>query len=186
MSILGDVDGDGHADYAVAGLRVPASPARATAERARYVECTSGQTGERLWTLEIPPPPPLGAKITFYSRTSDSVPNDLRDGTRLQPLHDVDGERISAEELTALDLASALALPCETRASCCPESGLAVVYSGKDRSPMCGVWGLPGTFRNVGLDVAGLPDVNGDGAPELVVSAKEGTFFFRFVTNEER
>ena len=75
----------------------------------------------------------------------------------------------AAPDLSKLSLAQALALPSNP---CCMsyESGCLLVYSGRTRSVIWGVFGMPGTMQGIGFQACALPDVSGDGHPDLVVA----------------
>lgn len=60
-----------------------------------------------------------------------------------------------------------------------PEAGSALVYSGKTRAIVAGVFGAPGkNLVGVGLEIAALPDVNGDGALDFAVVDGHGLHAF--------
>lgn len=44
------------------------------------------------------------------------------------------------------------------------------VYSGRTRKVLMGIWGEPFSREGLGWEVTALPDVNCDGAPDLLVA----------------
>jgi hypothetical protein len=58
------------------------------------------------------------------------------------------------------------------------ESGVAVVYSGRTHQAIFGVWAPPGSRKGLGLEVAALPDINGDGCPDIIVSDEDTAYVF--------
>lgn len=81
-------------------------------------------------------------------------------------------------DVTKLTLDQAIALESQPWCSFTWESGCAVVYSGRTRKAIFGVWAPPGSRQGLGLEVAALPDVNGDGAPDLIVADGSSAFAF--------
>jgi len=60
-----------------------------------------------------------------------------------------------------------------------PEAGAAVVYSGRTREAIFGVWGVGSGFVGVGAEVLTLPDVDGDGAADVLVGGSRNAYVFR-------
>jgi hypothetical protein len=58
------------------------------------------------------------------------------------------------------------------------ESGCALVFSGRTREILFGVFGEPGSMAGIGLDVAPIPDIGGDGLPDLVVTDESHAYVF--------
>jgi hypothetical protein len=51
-----------------------------------------------------------------------------------------------------------------------PESGCAIVYSGRTQRPIFGVWAPADSGVGLGLALLALPDISGDGAPDVLVA----------------
>jgi hypothetical protein len=58
------------------------------------------------------------------------------------------------------------------------ESGCVLVYSGRTREVLWGLWCRPGTMDGVGFHVAAVRDVSGDGYADLVVTDSDGASVF--------
>lgn len=87
------------------------------------------------------------------------------------------GTIVELEALRNMPLEEALAI--ESRpTSMTSESGALRVVSGRTRRPIWGVWGRPGTQDSIGFSVCAIPDISGDGAPDLVVGGVHRTFVF--------
>jgi hypothetical protein len=84
---------------------------------------------------------------------------------------------VELETLRHMTLEEALVI--ESRPmSMASESGALRVVSGRTRRPIWGVWGRPGTQDSIGFSVCSIPDISGDGAPDLVVGGSTSTFVF--------
>jgi hypothetical protein len=51
-----------------------------------------------------------------------------------------------------------------------PESGCAIVYSGRTQRPIFGVWAPADSGEGLGRALLALPDISGDGAPDVLVA----------------
>jgi hypothetical protein len=76
-----------------------------------------------------------------------------------------------------MTLVQALSIPART-GDCAWFSGCAVVYSGLTHEPLFGAWGPSGSMKGLGLAVCALPDLNGDGRPELLVTDEDTAYVF--------
>lgn len=83
-----------------------------------------------------------------------------------------------ADDVTRMTLVEAVRVESYPTNAWSWESGCAVVYSGRTREPIFGVWGAPGSRNGLGLEVAALPDVDGDGAPDLIVTDESSAYAF--------
>ena len=81
-------------------------------------------------------------------------------------------------DLRPLTLAQAAKLESQPWCAFTWESGCAVVYSGRTHELIWGAWAQPGTRRGLGLQMATMPDVNGDGLPELMVTDEDIAYVF--------
>ena len=57
-------------------------------------------------------------------------------------------------------------------------SGCALLYSGRSQEVLWGVFGRPGSYRCIGHEMAALPDVSGDGYPDLIVTGNSEAYVF--------
>jgi hypothetical protein len=81
-------------------------------------------------------------------------------------------------DLSKLSLQDALKLASDPWCAFTWESGCAVVYSGRTREVIFGVWAEPGSREGLGVAVCPLPDLTGDGLPDVLVA--NGTTAFAF------
>lgn len=81
-------------------------------------------------------------------------------------------------DVRKLTLAQAAKLESQPWCAFAWESGCAVVYSGCTREVLFGVWALPGSRQGLGLEIAPLPDVNGDGSPDILITDGSNAFAF--------
>lgn len=81
-------------------------------------------------------------------------------------------------DVRKLTLAQAAQLESQPWCAFMWESGCAVVYSGRTREVLFGVWALPGSRQGLGLEIAPLPDVNGDGNPDILITDGANAFAF--------
>ncbi|MFN0244301.1 MAG: integrin alpha [Planctomycetota bacterium] len=84
------------------------------------------------------------------------------------------------ETLRAIPLARAAKLESNPYGGWC--SGAALIFSGRTRKPILGVFGDPGDAGGlgdrIGLAMAPLPDINGDGSPDIAIASGERIYFF--------
>lgn len=85
------------------------------------------------------------------------------------------GTPVILEELT---LKEALKLPSRPWSAFTPESGCLWIVSGRTREVMLGIYGKPGSREGIGLNTTSVPDVSGDGWPDLVVSGYHWNYVF--------
>lgn len=85
---------------------------------------------------------------------------------------------IDLDRLRGLTLTEARKLTSSPRSMMESESGCLLVISGRTRRPMWGVWGRPGTLDGMGRSACAIPDVSGDGHPDLVVGGSEACYVF--------
>jgi hypothetical protein len=82
------------------------------------------------------------------------------------------------DSLRGLTLERALALQSAPWCAFTWESGAAWVYSGRTRQVIMGVWGDPGSRQGMGLNGSPVPDLDGDGWPEIAVVDGKGAHVF--------
>lgn len=83
-----------------------------------------------------------------------------------------------AVDLEGLTLPEAVALPSRPWCAFTWESGCAWVLSGRSREVIMAVYGEPGSRDGMGLAMSPLPDLSGDGHPDLAVTAADGVHVF--------
>jgi hypothetical protein len=88
-------------------------------------------------------------------------------------------QELDPPDLRSMTLAAALALESEPWCAMTFESGAAWVYSGRTRRVIMGVWGRPGSMQGMGLGGARIPDLDGDGWPEIAVVDGSSAHVFR-------
>ena len=142
---LGDVDGDGRADFAVGSL----GDAGGAPFIAGRVHTFSGATGERLYVLESPAPAASGL---FGSRHSLTVRPDLDGDGALDLVVGAQGEAGAASGLTSAGQAYAVSSA---------DGSLISVYASPD--PVAG-----GGF---GSSTGPSGDLDGDGTADVLISA---------------
>jgi hypothetical protein len=90
----------------------------------------------------------------------------------------VESKRRPAPDLKRMSLEEAVAAPtfpwCMT-----PEPGAVHVYSGRSKQPLLVVFGPADSMRGLGGDALVLPDVDGDGAADLLVRDENVAFAMR-------
>lgn len=82
-------------------------------------------------------------------------------------------------DLSKLSLQEAMNLATDPWCAFSYHSGCAVVYSGRTHKVIFGVWGEPGSMEGLGVGVSRLPDITGDGYPDVLVSNGRTAFAFR-------
>jgi hypothetical protein len=82
-------------------------------------------------------------------------------------------------DLSQLSLQEAMTLETDPWCAFSYHSGCAVVYSGRTHKVIFGVWGEPGSMDGLGVGVSRLPDITGDGYPDVLVSNGNTAFAFR-------
>lgn len=165
----GDVDQDGFGDLFLDGMTSDYS------EHCMHTTVVSGADPAQRFTLPYP---------EFSSEDSISV-----------PLGDVDGDGAAdlllgdancniwnqwdePIDLRAMTLEEAVSLGSVTRCAFTWSSGAAWVYSGRTHEVIMGAWGDPGSRHGMGLNGCVVPDLDGDGLPEIAVVDAKGAHVF--------
>lgn len=173
---IGDLDGDKTSDFAID----TAARAQSTA-RFGGPDFLSGKTHKVLFTLPYP---------DWYSEYGITVAMGDLDGDgyseigfgdadfNLPGASTSDQEAMQVPDLGALSLNEAMRLESDPWSGKW-ESGCAVIYSGRTRKPIFGVWAEPGSREGLGLTLTPLPDVSGDGWPDVLVGNATTAYVFR-------
>jgi hypothetical protein len=171
----GDLDADGKPDLVLEELDPNGSKDRMGASH-----FVSGKTGEQIFELPYPDLwSPYGVTAALGDMDGDGH-DDIAFGEPNynlgRPCDEEQGRK--RLDLAKLTLAQALALESDPWCAFTWESGYAVVHSGKSREVILGVWAPPGSRRGLGLSVTALPDVSGDGHPDLLVTDEGAGYAF--------
>lgn len=172
----GDLDGDKAPDLFVDNEDVTRSG------RVGSVQFISSVGGRKLFDLTYPDMwSEYGATVAMGDLDDDGYDDvALGDGNfNLCRPGDPSFQRISAVDLSKLSLVEALQLESNPWCAFTWESGCALVYSGRTHKPIFGVWGEPGTRAGIGVGVGRLPDISGDGFPDVLVASGSTAYAFR-------
>jgi hypothetical protein len=110
----------------------------------------------------------------------DGMP-DIGPGEPNYKLHGAEVRRRQSKpkfRLEQLTLRQALELESEPWCAFSWESGIALVYSGRPREVLCGIWALPGSRPVLALQMTAMPDLSGDGHPDFLVTVATQTYVF--------
>jgi hypothetical protein len=224
LSALGDIDGDGRREVAVASVPGSGQPLS-------LVSSASGQTIVRIPDQGGPFGPAgdvngdglaemfLGAleddcseisgavRVLSPTRNSRSFQMLIPDSpfgsaySRVIPLGDVDGDgivdfllgnpdfNVKAREdgipataippdLTAMTLEESVRISSDPWCAFTWHSGTAWVRSGRTQEVIMAAWGPPGRRQGLGLAGCSVPDLDGDGWPEIAIVDMDGAYVF--------
>jgi len=173
---VGDVDGDGVPD-----LHLDRQDEELVALWGT-VQMFSGRTRKRLFEVSYP---------DAWTEYAVTVPMGDLDGDGIGDFAIGDGNFhltgpheaahyacYSVASLREMPLPVALAQSSNPGSAFLWESGCALVYSGRARHVILGVWGSPGVRRGIGLEVAPMPDIDGDGHPDVLVADQDTAYVF--------
>jgi hypothetical protein len=172
---VGDMDGDGLPDFFVdhqdgsfvgrlGSVAIESSSARKPLFSLRYPD---------MWD-EYEVTVPMG------DFDGDGVPDIALGAPNFNLLAIGDHEHVFGfgQLMALLPLRFAMLVESEPWCSFTWESGCAIVYSGRTHEAIFGVWAEPGTREGLGLEVVPLPDVNGDGARDILVADENTAYIF--------
>ncbi len=167
VSPVGDLDGDCAVDYCASG--------DADLVFGPPMQFHSGRSGELLFDLPTP------AWASAYA-VAAGVGDLDQDGYEDFLVGDADvGIEVDEEsipiDVRAMTVSEVLALQPDGRSGGW-QNGCALVFSGRTREILMGVFGLPEVFDGLGLQVLGLPGVNSDGVRDFLVADVTSAWIF--------
>lgn len=145
------------------------------------IDFVSGKTRKALFTI---PPPDFWSDYTVVGALGDLDGDGIDDFALgdanfcLASPGDPGYEPGRAVDLGPLSLTQALALESAPWCAFTGETGCVLVYSGKSRSVLMGIWAPSGMRIDLGRDVAALPDVTGDGVADFLVGSYAQAYVF--------
>jgi hypothetical protein len=173
---VGDVDGDGVPDFFFD------QQDEHFIGRCHAVQIVSGTSRKKL--LELPYPDfwdEYEVTVPLGDIDGDGVPDIALGGPNFNLPGMMEGRGYCPwfdPYLGRMSLDQALFVESRPWCSFTWESGAAVVYSGRTHHAIFGVWAPPGSRKGLGLEVTALPDINGDGCPDIIVSDEDTAYVF--------
>jgi len=171
---VGDLDGDGVTDLFQ-------DTGSSGCVRLIKVDFLSGTTRKSLFTLRYPDMcSDHGITVAMGDLDGDGIGDiGLGDGNFNLLGPGDPGFAGNETNLSKFSLADALSLDSEPWCAFTWESGCAVVYSGRTREVIFGVWAEPGSREGLGVGLSPLPDFTGDGWPDVMVANGTTAYAFR-------
>jgi hypothetical protein len=163
----GDLDGDGVPDLSF--------------EWGSEAVFVSGKSMKKLFALPYPDcMSEYRATVNMRDLDGDGVPDiGLGDGNfNLLGPGNPGYRPAQAVDLSKLTFAEALNLPSDPWCAFTWESGCAIFYSGRTREPILGIWAEPGSRDGLGVALCPLPDITGDGFPDVMVASGNRAYAF--------
>src|SRR5262249_7000572 len=135
----------------------------------------SGKTRKPLFSIEYPElDDPYGITVGLGDIDGDGL-GDVAIGAPNFHIRGVGDPGSTTErkpgDIRSMTLKEALSIESDPWCAFTWESGCALIYSGRDRTVITGIFGHPGSREGVGLQITALPDISGDGFPDLAVLA---------------
>jgi len=164
--VAGDFDSDGTADR--------------LADGSGSVLGVSGRTGTTLFELSYPDPLtdfPLAVHLGDLDGdgVSEFAIGDANFGLRAPGWRGI--LPWSAPDPEDAELSRMLEVKTEPK-SMAQDEGCALVYSGRTREVILGVWAEADSHRGLGLDIVALPDIDADGWRDILVSDTNTAYLF--------
>lgn len=171
----GDLDGDGRIDFHLDKLAAVSCHDRVTGASFR-----SRATSKQLFRLDYPDwGSDYGVTAALGDVDGDGI-DDIAFGEANFNLNGPNspGGDPSPPEVAQLSLVQALALKSDPWCAFTPESGCAVVHSGRTQKVIFGVWALPGSRQGLGLHVTAVDDLSSDGMPDILITDLDTAYIF--------
>lgn len=147
--------------------------------RSRQPTCVSGKSGENLFEFPMCYASTAGGVFLTGDLDSDAIPDVAVAEPRygLLPPENNPDPATRGKPLRTLALDQAVTLePAYSMLGVF--GGRVIIYSGRTQKPIMGVWAPVGSDLSLGEHVCGLPDLNGDGSPEVLVTAPGIAYVF--------
>jgi len=174
--VAGDLDGDGTSDLYFDSFTSDSD------ERMGGARLLSGRDGTKLFTLAYPDwtPSSYGCTAALGDLDGDGF---AEIGVGEPNFHirgpgDPGFDASQTVHIERMSLDVALRIGSDPWCAFTHESGCAWIYSGKTREVIWGAWGPPGSREGLGYRIVRLPDINADGAPDVLVTSGSHAFAF--------
>jgi hypothetical protein len=176
----GDLDGDGYADLLIDQL----------VEKRRFanaVQVFSGRTRSMFWQARYPGPASEFPTAVALGDVDGDGHDDVGIGDgdfricgdpRFHHWSASKSALRPVPDLRSMTVEDALRIESEPHFAGFSESGCALIYSGRTREVIFGVFGGVDSSDGIGLTMAPLPDVSGDGWPDIAIGGRNAIYVF--------